>query len=474
MIGTSLWDYIFIRTCIFFLHLIAPVSVIYTLVNLLVGLPFQVPLALQVWLAFEASFYLAIYLPYNEYLQKAARHPEPLCREDRRRLFKRCHETIPDPVQYLRKWFRGAAEAEIKRENVKDFFRWAFLNTGKVETADEEELEEYVGEMETLLGRNLEPGRGTAECLRLTLSKVEMLHRSLTWYSCVFIVDLLTSIYLRYHSFTFYRSSVLRSLAIFPARPHNIFTSYCSPAESLTYWHRPHTSKTRLPVLFIHGIGVGLYPYIDFLAEIMSVSSRITAEAMSKDKICNEVYHILEAHGWDKCVLVSHSYGSVVATHLLRSIELTQKFGPVLFVDPVSFLLHLPDVAYNFICRKPRQANEYLLSYFGSKDMGISHTLFRRFFWADNVLWKEDISKHRVSVVLAGRDIVIDTKVIRAYLTGSEDAAIETSVWEDEGWRSDRLDVQWFPNLDHGQIFDDKTARSRLLQIVCRFCEPRF
>ncbi len=106
--------------------------------------------------------------------------------------------------------------------------------------------------------------------------------------------------------------------------------------------------------------------------------------------------------------------------------------------------------------------------------MGISHTLFRRFFWADNVLWKEDISKHRVSVVLAGRDIVIDTKVIRAYLTGSEDAAIETSVWEDEGWRSDRLDVQWFPNLDHGQIFDDKTARSRLLQIVCRFCEPRF
>ncbi|OAA67780.1 hypothetical protein LEL_10403 [Akanthomyces lecanii RCEF 1005] len=126
------------------------------------------------------------------------------------------------------------------------------------------------------------------------------------------------------------------------------------------------------------------------------------------------------------------------------------------------------------ICRKPQRANEYLLSYFGSKDMGISHTLFRRFFWADNVLWKEDISKHRVSVVLAGRDIVIDTKVIRAYLTGSEDAAIETSVWEDEGWRSDGLDVQWFPNLDHGQIFDDKTARSRLLQIVCRFCEPRF
>lgn len=183
MIGTSLWNYIFIRTCILLLHLIAPVSVVYTLTNMLIGLPFRVPVALQVWLAFEASYYLAIYLPYNKYLQKPARHPELPCREDRKALFKRCHETIPDPVKFLRKWFRGAAEAEIKRENVKDLFRWAFLNTGKVETTDEEDLEGYVGEMETLLGRTLEPGRGTAECLKLTLSKVEMLHRSLIWYS---------------------------------------------------------------------------------------------------------------------------------------------------------------------------------------------------------------------------------------------------------------------------------------------------
>jgi hypothetical protein len=80
-----------------------------------------------------------------------------------------------------------------------------------------------------------------------------------------------------------------------------------------------------LPILFIHGIGVGLYPYINFLAdvnagedssdgqvgiiaiEIMSVSSRITAEALLKDEMCSEVHCILKAHGWEKFVLVSHS-----------------------------------------------------------------------------------------------------------------------------------------------------------------------
>ncbi|RKK72724.1 hypothetical protein BFJ71_g17481 [Fusarium oxysporum] len=175
-------DYIFIRASIFLLHLIAPLSVAYSLVSLLARLPFQLPRALQAWLALEALFYLAVYLPLNKYLQRAAKHPVPPCRADRRKLFLKCHNNIPDPAQYLRKWFRNAPVSEIKRDNVKDFFRWAFLNTGDHDSTYDEELEEYTQEIEKLLGKKLEPGRGNAKCLRLTLEKVEMLHRSLTWY----------------------------------------------------------------------------------------------------------------------------------------------------------------------------------------------------------------------------------------------------------------------------------------------------
>lgn len=140
----------------------------------------------------------------------------------------------------------------------------------------------------------------------------------------MFIVDTVASAYLYCHSFDFHHTSFL---AVFPPRLFTLFGTHSSPARSLTYWHRPHTSKTRLPILFVHGIGVGLYPYVDFLAElnandgedlsdgevgiialeIMPVSSRITGEAMSQDKIGNEVYCILKAHGWEKFVLVSHS-----------------------------------------------------------------------------------------------------------------------------------------------------------------------
>lgn len=133
---------------------------------------------------------------------------------------------------------------------------------------------------------------------------------------------------MRYHSFNFHRTSLLRFPTIFPFRPLALLSPHRSPAKTLTYWHRPHTSKTRLPVLFIHGIGIGLYPYVNFLAElnvgdetdgsggelgiiaveIMPVSFRITGEALQKDEMCHEIHCILKEHGWEKFVLVSHSW----------------------------------------------------------------------------------------------------------------------------------------------------------------------
>ena len=182
MIGTSIWDYIFIRTCIFFLHLIAPLSTLYSLARSLVHSPFHIPRILEVWLTLEAVFYLIVYLPLRVYLQREAVPTTTVCREDRYLLFQRCHDNIPDLDRYLAKWFLDAPASEIRRENVKDFFRWAFLNAREPDPAYDEELEEYIGEVEKCLGRTLEPGRGKAKCLRLTYDKVEMLHRSLIWY----------------------------------------------------------------------------------------------------------------------------------------------------------------------------------------------------------------------------------------------------------------------------------------------------
>jgi pimeloyl-ACP methyl ester carboxylesterase len=271
-------------------------------------------------------------------------------------------------------------------------------------------------------------------------------------------------------------------------------------------------------MLFIHGIGVGLYPYTSFLRdldkankaggddsdvglialEIMPISSRITHPALEKDIMVREILAIVQKHGWEKFILVSHSYGSVIATSLLKSPLIAERVGSVVLIDPVSFLLHLPDVAYNFTARLPVRANEYQLWYFGSKDLGVAHTLARRFFWSESILWKEDLGLkdvnggegRNVTVTLSGRDLIVDTNAVRRYLTAASPEGglgkrkvssttgtktrpkvteiMDKSTGASKGkpWSGSGLEILWFEELDHAQVFDSKMTRRHIIKAI--------
>ena len=363
MIGTSAFDYCFIQACIYFLHYIAPLCALYCIaVLLLQPLPYRIPWILEVW-AFAEALFLLLYYARAHVLQRDAVHPEVLPVAKRKQLFQLCHDTIKDPERYLKQWFRGASPSEIQRGNVMEFYRWAFLNKKEISPNDEQELEEYADKTELLLGRKLQPGYGTAKSLRLTLDRVQTLYRSLFWYLCVFVVDSISHVYMLWHSFDFYRLPGKKFLTVFPLRPLTLLSRHKSPARTLTYWYKPHKSPDRLPLLFIHGIGIGLYPYVNFLAqvneqaeqegvdenvgiiaiEIMPVSFRITGAALARQQMCLEIQQILAKYGWEKSILMSHSYGSIVCSYLLHDHEAAGLFGPVVLIDPVSILLHLPD-----------------------------------------------------------------------------------------------------------------------------------
>jgi pimeloyl-ACP methyl ester carboxylesterase len=362
-------------------------------------------------------------------------------------------------------------------------------------------------------------------------------------------VDFLTCLRLQYHGFTFRRTAYSQFFRIFPVRPFTLFRAKRSPAKRLTYWHRPHTSQTRRPVVFIHGIGIGLYPYVNFLAqldsllnvgrstndqvgiiavEIMPVSFRITHSALRKDEMCDEIQAIIEHHRFMKPVLVSHSYGTVITTQLLKSPKMAGLIGPIVLIDPISILLHLPEVAYNFTRRKPKRANEHQLYYFASMDMGVSHSLSRCFFWSENVLWKNDIGDHPVTVSLAEHDLIVDTKAVASYLSThdeeivtrkndstndyangkvrakaiSENGLASTTLhqrsnghikcgnpgslpgntihngslkgpdcagWKDRAWVGKGVDIIWFRMLDHAQVFDKVQTRKPLVEAISAY-----
>ena len=187
MIGTSKAEFYFIRACIIGLHYIVPLCVLYCVVfvalNGFQAMTYRFPLLVESIAIAETLFYICVYIPSSYFLQQEAVHPPAPTREERRELFQLCNDNIPDPEAYFQKWFLGAPADEIKRENVKDFFLWAFFNRGGAPGDDDPELDQYVDATEKMLGRPIEEGRGKAVCLRLTLDRVSMLHRSLIWFS---------------------------------------------------------------------------------------------------------------------------------------------------------------------------------------------------------------------------------------------------------------------------------------------------
>ncbi|KAL0253398.1 hypothetical protein SLS55_010377 [Diplodia seriata] len=420
MIGTSTAEYVFIRACILGLRSITPLCFVYCLARSLLHVTFPTHVIVDLWAAAEVAFYLLFYIPRKRQLQSAAIHPPPPTREQRTRLFNRCSEHVPDFERYLRGWFMGAPSSEIKRENIREFLSWAFLDTADAHALGGDEFDGYMRDIEARLGRKVESGRGQARCLRLTIDKVRMTHRSLVWYL-----------------FDYHRTRRRHWYSVLPPRPHNLFAKRTSPSRSITYWHRPHTAKGKLPILFVHGIGIGLYPYVNFLSEInatsrrkgsgdigiiaieiMPISFRITSPALRKEEMCAEIDRIVEAHGWDKFVL---------------------------------------------IIRKPQHANEHQLAYFASQDMGVAHTLSRCFFWSENIMWKEDLAGRDATVSLSGRDLIVDTETVRVYLAGE-------GKWKDKTRSANDLDVLWFNDLDHAQVFDKARDRKRLISVLERYC----
>lgn len=277
-------------------------------------------------------------------------------------------------------------------------------------------------------------------------------------------------------------------------RPFHALFSSVSADPDIPYWYRPHTSTTKKPILFIHGIGVssvqivpasqssspvqiGLYPYNSFLSELIDqdssvgilaiellpVSMRITGPPLSREGTNAAVERILDAHGLATVVVASHSYGTVVTAHLLHSAALAPRLAATLLVDPIPFLLHHPSVAFNFVYRKPREANEWMLWYFASRDADISRALARHFFWFENILFKEEIVGRRLAVVLAERDQIVDAKEVSRYLTGLDEPQPR---WVNE---RDELEVIFNQGLDHATVFDTKERRRPLLEILGRF-----
>ncbi|KAF8191601.1 hypothetical protein K438DRAFT_1907036 [Mycena galopus ATCC 62051] len=501
MIGQTVPEYFLIRTCIAGIRLVAPVSFTYLFGCAVTGRILVSPLLLAAAVC-EASFYVVFLLRCRRFNKTTTPAPPRLTRSQRRDLFERSAAHIT-PDNFMG-WFLPP-NSDIKRDNVHEWILWAIFASTPEHASPEwdEELDEYMLIVEKSLGRKLEPGRvPNVKSLRLSFDPIYALHRPLIWYIIVAVVDTFTSAFLLSLGFKHYTPR-RPHFSTFPPRPLLSLLSRPAATPHFPYWYRPPRAggESKNPILFLHGIGIGLYPYVPLiqeflradptrslvLVEFLPVSFRMTGPMPPRRTTLEAINTILEDLDISQVTLAAHSYGTFLAGHIVSppldtastgdpALTLSRKVAALVLIDPIPFLLHLPTVAHNFLYRAPGRyrANEWQLWYFASRDADVARVLGRCFFWEEGCIWREDLRRfsaeggRRVSVVLGGGDQIVPSAAVREYLTSDEVGEWARAGGGSERWvsRTEQLQVLWFPGLDHATVFETKERRNMLMRAL--------
>lgn len=324
----------------------------------------------------------------------------------------------------LRSWFFFAPIEDIHEDNVREWLAWAFAGRKLDDAKQDKKCIQLIDEgLEMVkLGLNwpnVKPGYNPkVRAIRLTLDPIRVISRPLGFYVVTNYVTYATIAWLyAMHGFRFERSGRCDFLVKKPE-------SGTSP------------SKRSLPIVFLHGLGIGLGQYIPMLTQLArhkdgvvillqphistAIFSSKFLDPPGKDEQAQATISILQKHKMERCTTLSHSNGTMVLGWLLRVAP--EMFERNILVDPVSFCMWEGSVCYSFIHRRWASGVEALLGYFVGRELGIAHTIGRSFIWFDMILWTEEFpSLHPkdLHIIFAEKDLLVDVPGSVKYLQTS-------------------------------------------------------
>ena len=71
-----------------------------------------------------------------------------------------------------------------------------------------------------------------------------------------------------------------------------------------------------------------------------------------------------------------------------------------------------------------------------------------------------------MTVSLAGKDLIVDTEAVGSYLAQNGDSRLASAAWKQQKWKGTGLDILWFEELDHAQVFDSKANCEILANVI--------
>jgi len=218
------------------------------------------------------------------------------------------------------------------------------------------------------------------------------------------------------------------------------------------------------PIVFVHGLGVGLAPYLPNIAQLLRskpgrkialltlphISMRATPKVPEIDVMVDTIVELTMKHKLRAPCLYAHSFGTFVIARTCHRYRVSS----VALLDPVAICLCLPKTvsilyhlgncwsSFKSFVRKngPKamltttfwsdggEVLYYLLrDYFLVREIGVMTALRRQFWWATHNLWADQIPDNSL-IILEAHDMLIDCEAVAKHVLRQSNARV---IWQD-------------------------------------------
>ncbi|MEW5313243.1 MAG: hypothetical protein WDW38_004827 [Sanguina aurantia] len=267
------------------------------------------------------------------------------------------------------------------------------------------------------------------------------------------------------------QASLAASGSLMDSESSSSSSSNCSSSGSLTAGLTGAQSEEMggtaeaLPIVFAHGVGMGLLPYLCFMIslaatgrpilafEFKHISQRWCRAVPSPNTLAIAMMEVLRQHGYHRAAFVGHSFGTAVLSRVLQAHPAS--IAHLTLLDPIVFNMFLPGLLRNFMYRVlgaqgllslPKDC--LLLGV--ARELHCSASVCRRMDWANTNLYANMVPENCL-VVLSGMDELLPAHQLQRWLQDHTPAT-----------------VMFHPHLSHAALLLDVEWMDQILAAILK------
>lgn len=398
--------------------------------------------------------------------------------EARYRLWQRCiTDATIDPANLTVAWTRpeNGDFYKVRRGDVEEWICWGILGKvpGELTGSEALELERYVLRLEEATRHRFPPGRSSeSKVMRTTVAPLNVLSRPLLGYvlTDAIVGKMVTPSVLASMGFTSAKAGAVKYFYWEPPRAASLASAGPAPGSRAEGATADEDQPPGPPIVFIHGVGIGPISYSRFLVELQAlgrpiyavdlpfVSQRVALSVPDEDAWVDGVKAMLAQRAHSKATFVGHSLGTAYTAYVVR--RRPELVAGLVFIDPVCFLMHHPDITQQMVFRDPTSLAEYVEDFLVRSEPFTTIALQRHVWWYRANLWLEDLPPGvPTSVVVSSKDSIVPAAALERYFTS----------WQARS----RVNAVILRGLPHGGFLLDATERRRIVAAVAASPSPK-